>query len=219
MAPDRRASEEGDDRLRHVGQVADNTVSGGHAEAPEAGGDPGNLLRQLRVREGHLRPGLRARDDRRTLVRRAASVTRYSKFGVVEGGSREPTGTGHPVARKNGTRLLVERQLEPACHAAPEALEILYGPLPRRVIRGELATAGAFCPVEERAHAGGRPSVRARFPDELPGPHVGHAGFAVSFAPELLSPTARDPAYGRRASASDTRTRCLPARSGGRSRG
>ena len=135
--PQARGGDEGDERLRDVGQVGDDAVAGTDAEPLQAGPGARDLLPE--VPEGELlrRSRLRERDhcDRVEILVATDQVLR-----VVQAGAGEPLRARHLAGAEDALVRRVRTNLEEVPDRSPEALEVGDRPLPQLVVAGEVET-------------------------------------------------------------------------------
>jgi hypothetical protein len=131
----RRGGEEGGDRLRDVRDVRGHAVAAADAERAQAAGDPRRLLAQLAPRQLRLLSQLGGVDDgQRVRVLAAEQVV-----GVADVGAGEPLGARHRPRAEHAVVAALDAEELP--HRAPEALEVVHGPPPQRLVGVEAALA------------------------------------------------------------------------------
>ncbi len=157
---DAHGREERDDRLRHVGQVADDTVSGPDAERAQGRGERPGLPHQLGPRHRLPVAGL-------ALVHHGGPVgsgVAHHVVDVVEPGLREPDGPGHRVDGQSRPGIRPRADLEVLPHRLPERAHVVHRPLPQRPVVRERPPRAAFDPAREVGDAGAGDVLVGRHP-------------------------------------------------------
>ena len=145
---DRGGREEGDDRLRPVGQIRGDAVSRLDSKRAQAGGRGRHLAAQLAPGQlAQLAPlGGVAQGDL------AIDAVAEDVLGVVQLGALEPAGPGH---RAVGEHALVGSRgahLEEVPDRRPEVLELVHRPPPELVVGLETQAALALQPAHVAGH-------------------------------------------------------------------
>ncbi len=146
---DRGRGEEGDDGLRDVGQVGDDTVAGTDSEGAQAGGGCRYLGPQLAPAHLTQLTQLRGMEDRRLRVVLAGEDV----LRVIDLRAGEPPGAGHLVAREDALGLAIRLHVEELPDRGPEPLEVVDRPPPERVVAVEGESPLGLEPAHVFGHA------------------------------------------------------------------
>lgn len=164
-AADGRGGEEGDDRLRDVGEVAADAVARGDAEGAEFGGEGADLAAQCGPGDGGLGMGLVDVEQRRGIGAKGVLRCAQRVFGVVEGGAGEPLRARHGAVTDDGLVRGGEPDVEPFGDGLPEGVELVDGP----AVQARVAALGRCSvvlgrPALEAGDGCGRDAVGAGLP-------------------------------------------------------
>ena len=142
-APDRAdagGGEKGDDGLRDVGEVGRDPIAGADAVRLEMDRERGGLAPQLRPAGFLQRAAFVAADDRRHVggMRRLDMPKHLTR--IVDLCSGKPDRARHLALRQHGGVRRRRAQLEIIPNALPEGVDLADGPLPQRLVIGEVLT-------------------------------------------------------------------------------
>ncbi len=182
--PEARRGQEGNDRLRHVGEVGGHPVAAPDSEALQTGSCPPDLVGELvpchRGRWSRLRVG----DDRRSVTVMAENV-----LGIVEPGVDEPPGAGHRCRVEHEGIRPAGVHLEELPNRGPEPGKVVDRPLPQCLVRIERPVAALTQVGDESADV----AVRYRFgrggPEGRGGRHVILLNFVSPNTLDMLAAT------------------------------
>jgi len=184
--PDRAQAgrgQEGDDRGRHVGQVAGHAVTRRHAHRAQGMGEGGDLGFQGIPAHVGQRLGLAGMADGRALACLPGAGVAEDLLDVIERGAVEPARTGHGAVVQHAPGGGVEVEVEVDADGVPERLDVGDRPAPEAVVVIEGEAALAAQPCDESGQLAALGKVGGRRPHQLSGCH-GHACL-------LLFPSAR----------------------------
>jgi hypothetical protein len=142
-APDRAdagGGEKGDDGLRDVGEVGRDPIPGADAVRLEVDRERGGLAPQLRPAGFLQRAAFVATDDRRHVggMRRLDMPKHLTR--IVDLCPGKPDRSRHLALRQHGGVRRRRAQVEIIPNALPEGVDFADGPLPQRLVIGEVLT-------------------------------------------------------------------------------
>src|SRR5690606_31127056 len=100
---------------------------------------------------------------------------------IVGARAHKPLCARHPAIAQNRAIPVVERQIEILDDGAPEALQVIHGPLPQGLVVGKAQAFFTFQPLLETGHLGTRDAIRAGGPQDVGG------RWAHGFPPAVLA--------------------------------
>ena len=154
--------QEGDDRLRHVGQICGDAISGADTETLQPASRSADLISELVPRERRRWARLRMGDDRRPLAVMAKDL-----FGVVQASADEPLAAGHLGRVDHLAVRHAGLHVEELPHGSPETGGVIDRPPPQFLVGRERSDAAFGEPRDEMAEVGAGNRLGRRSPQDL----------------------------------------------------